>query len=106
MTAKTLANHYSQLSAEERFRLIVAAADRGDEAERERLQNASKRITFSNVDYSPFAQAIQELAILIFLELLEEAATRRTSWHRFSISFWRIRSISSPAGSWFAASRL
>ena len=45
MNTKTLANHYSQLSAEERFRLIVAADDRGDEAEKDRLANASKRIT-------------------------------------------------------------
>jgi len=81
---KPLTNHYSQLTAEERFRLIVAASDRGDEAERNRLSNASKRITFSNVDYAPFAQALQELAILVFLELLDEAAMYRDAFERWS----------------------
>jgi hypothetical protein len=84
VNTKTLANHYSQLSAEERFRLIVAARDRGDEAEQQRLSNASKRITFSNVDYSPFAQALQELAILIFLELVEESAMYRNAFERWN----------------------
>jgi hypothetical protein len=84
VNTKTLATHYSQLSAEERFRLIVAASDRGDEAERERLMNASKRITFSNVDYSPFAQALQELATLVFLDLVEEAAAFDDAHERWS----------------------
>jgi hypothetical protein len=84
VNTKTLAIHYSQLTAEERFRLIVAAGDRGDEAEMDRLSNASKRITFSNVDYSPFAQAFQELEILIFLELVEEAAMFRDAFERWS----------------------
>lgn len=74
MSAKSLASVYTHLSAEERFRLIVAAGDRGDEAEQKRLANASKRITFSNLDYSPFARALQELAILAFVELVELAA--------------------------------
>jgi hypothetical protein len=73
MNAKPLSNHYSQLTPEERFRLIVAAGDRDDEAELERPANASKRITFSNKDYSPFAHALHALAILILLELLEKA---------------------------------
>ncbi len=84
MNTRTLANHYSQLTAEERFRLIVAASDRGDEAERERLINASKRITFSDVDYAPYGHALQELAILIFLELVEEAAMYRGAFERWS----------------------
>jgi hypothetical protein len=83
VNTKTLANHYAQLTAEERFRLIVAASDRGDEAERNRLSNASKRITFSNVDYAPFAQALKELAFLIFLELVEGAAMYRKTFERW-----------------------
>ena len=74
MTAKTLANHYAQLSAEERFRLIVAAGDRGDEVERERLMNASKRITLTMPDHAPMSDAFDELAELVFMELVEEAA--------------------------------
>jgi len=84
MNTKTLANLYSQLSVEERCRLIVAAGDRGDQAEQKRLSNASKRITFSNVDYWPFAQALQEFAVLTFLDLADEAALYREAierWH-------------------------
>jgi hypothetical protein len=84
MNTKTLANHYSQLSAEERFRLIVAADDRGDEAEKDRLANASKRITYSSMDYSPFTHALQELAILVLLELLDEAARYDDASERWS----------------------
>jgi hypothetical protein len=59
---------------EERFRLIVAAAARGDQAERERLTNAGQRITLSMPDHAPHGHAFNELALLIFIELLEEAA--------------------------------
>ena len=83
MTAKTLASNYSQLTPEERFKLIVAAGDRGDEAEQKRLSNASKRITLSTVDYSPFADALQELAIVVFLDLVEEAAANRDAFHHW-----------------------
>jgi hypothetical protein len=84
VNAKTLANHYSQLTPEERFRLIVAASDRGDDAERARLTNASKRITFSNMDYSPFTHAFQELAMVVLLELLEEAAMYGDAFERWN----------------------
>jgi hypothetical protein len=40
-------------------------------------------LTISNVDYSPFAQALQELAILVFLELVEEAAMYRAAFERW-----------------------
>jgi hypothetical protein len=83
VNTKTLANYYSQLSAEERFRLIVAAHDRGDEAEREKLKNASKRITFSNVDYAPYGHALQELALLALLTLVEEATAFDDAFERW-----------------------
>jgi hypothetical protein len=73
VNTKTLANCYSQLSAEERFRLIMAAHERGDEAEAKRLKNASKRITFSTLDYAPYAQAFLELAHLILPALVNDA---------------------------------
>jgi hypothetical protein len=74
MNTKTLANHYAHLTPEERFRLVLAAGSRDDEAELDRLANASKRITFSTMDYSPFSHALHELAVLVLLELLEEVA--------------------------------
>ena len=65
---------YGQLTAEERFRLIVAASDRGDDAERERLVNAGKWVQLTMQDHSPYSHAFQELIFLTYTELLEEAA--------------------------------
>jgi hypothetical protein len=83
VNTKTLANLYSQLSAEERFRLVVAAYERGDEAERERLKNASKRITFSKTDYSAYIEALQDLATLVLLMLVEEATAFDDAFERW-----------------------
>lgn len=74
MTWNTVAKQYDRLTPEERFRLILAASGRGDEAERDRLATAAERITLSMPDHSPFAHAFSELALLVYVELLEEAA--------------------------------
>jgi hypothetical protein len=74
MNANAVARHYDRLTAEERFRLILAAGARGDEAEATRLLNSAGTATFSTADHAPFARAFDELATLVFLELLEEAA--------------------------------
>jgi hypothetical protein len=74
MNANAVAKHYGSLSPEERFRLILAASARGDEAERERLVNAGGRITLSMRDHSPYAHSFSELNLLVFVELLEQAA--------------------------------
>jgi hypothetical protein len=71
---KALVRHYDNLTPEERFRLILAAGARGDEAEQDRLRSASERITLSMQDHAPYAHAFEELAFLVFIELLEEAA--------------------------------
>jgi len=75
MNAKAVARHYGSLTPEERYRLIVAAGARGDQAEQDRLANAGQRITLSMPDHSPYAHAFDELALLIFIELLEGAAS-------------------------------
>ena len=69
-----VARHYGSLTPEERFRLILAAGDRGDAAERDRLVSAGQRITLSVQDHATYAHAFNELALLVFIELLEEAA--------------------------------
>jgi hypothetical protein len=74
VNTKTLANHYSQLTPEELFRLIMAANARGDEAERDRLANAGQRITLSMSAQSPYARAFEEFSFATYIELLEEAA--------------------------------
>ena len=74
MNTKTLANHYSQLTPEERFRLIMAAADRGDETEQQRLRDTGQRLTLSMPAHAPYAHAFQEVLLMTYLELLEDAA--------------------------------
>jgi hypothetical protein len=81
MNASAVARHYGSLTAEERFRLILAAGARGDEAEQDRLVNTGERITLSMPEHSPYAHAFDELAMLIFIELLEEAARYLEDFH-------------------------
>jgi hypothetical protein len=72
MNASSLAKNYSALTAEERFKLIVKANDRGDEAEADQLVNASKRFTFSRWDFVPYSQSFLDLALLSYIEMLHE----------------------------------
>ncbi len=75
MKAPPLAKNYKCLTPEERFRLILAASGRGDEAERDRLGHAGEKITLSMPDHAPYAHAFNDLSLLTFIELLEEAAS-------------------------------
>jgi hypothetical protein len=74
MNAKAAARHYDCLTPEERFRLILAASGRGDAVERERLVRAGQQIRLAMQDHAPYAHALDELALLTYLELLEAAA--------------------------------
>jgi hypothetical protein len=74
VNTKTLANHYSQLTPEELFRLIMAANARGDETELDRLGNAGPRITVSMLAHLPYARAFGTYSFTTYIELLDEAA--------------------------------
>jgi hypothetical protein len=74
MNANAVVRNYVRLTPEERFRLILAASGRRDEAERDRLAKTGPRISLRMPDHYPYAHAFGELASLIFIELLEEAA--------------------------------
>src|SRR5262245_57175193 len=74
MNASVIARQYGSLTPEERFRLILAASGRGDEAERDRLAKSGGRITLSFPDPAPFAQAFDDLSWLTLIELLDDAA--------------------------------
>lgn len=69
-----LAEQYGSLSPEERFRLIVAAAARSDEAEQDRLANSGQPIKLTMSDHVPISLAFDELALVMFIEVLETAA--------------------------------
>jgi hypothetical protein len=73
MNASAAARGYAHLTPEERFRLILAAAGRGDETEQARLANAGERITLSVPDDLPYGLAFDQLALRTFVELLAEA---------------------------------
>lgn len=72
--ADGLSRDYNLLTPEERFRLVLAASGRGDEAERDRLVRAGGKLVLSFPDHAPFAQALLELSYLTFMELLDAAA--------------------------------
>ena len=72
MKTNILQKNYALLKSRERFCLIYAASGRGDDAERERLSRSAPRITLSMPDHSPESHAFDELATLIFLELIED----------------------------------
>jgi hypothetical protein len=74
MNMNAVARNYASLTPDERFRLILAAGGRGDEAERDRLVRAGGRLTVSFQDHAPFAQAFNELSGLTYMELLDAAA--------------------------------
>jgi hypothetical protein len=82
MNPKTLVRQYDQLTGEERFLLSIAAGARGDRVEQERLQYAAKRIVFSMGDQAPYAGAYDELALLFYIELMDQAAVCSESLHR------------------------
>ncbi len=77
MNANGLPKLYPTLTAEQRFKLILAASARGDEAERTRIGNAGPLMTLSAPDHYPFANAFAELGRLILIELVEDAAFYR-----------------------------
>jgi len=68
---------YGLLSPEERFRLILAAGDRGDMVERDRLVAAGGRIELSFKEHAPWSLAFQELALSVFMEFVEYASEQR-----------------------------
>ena len=74
MSAATLAKKYNSLTAEERFRLIMAAIGRGDEAEQDRLEHAGGHIVLKLPDHVPYIHAFNIVGLQVFLELLDAAA--------------------------------
>ena len=74
MTDMALKKHYAELTPEERFRLIYAAGAREDSVEQERLAQSAEKIGLSMPDYAPASHAFSELSLLIYIELLDQAA--------------------------------
>ena len=91
MNATALAKNYGSLTPEERFRLILAAGARGDEAEQARLVATGGRIALSLQDHAPHAHAFGELAVQVYLDLLQlpERATEAAQHLRAQHLTWQ-----------------
>src|SRR6516162_5116870 len=109
MNTNGLAKHYDVLTPRERMPLIIAANDRGDDAEAERLVRAAPRNAYRLPDYHGLGDGLTLLALFHALRLLEMAAN---FWHTSGLaSDWaaspsndrdkeHLRSIERFAGLW------
>ena len=84
MRASSIATNYRWLRPEERFRLIMAASSRRDELERSRLTSSAPRFTMTVADHAPWSQALSDVALLVYIEMLEEVAA-----HEEALTHWR-----------------
>jgi hypothetical protein len=75
MNTNGLAKHYNRLTPWERLPLIIAAADRGDLVERDRLVQSARLIGFRLPNYWGLARALRDLAIFFQLEQLDFGTT-------------------------------
>jgi hypothetical protein len=74
VNAGVFAKHFNKLTPCERFRLLLAASNRGDIEERDRLQRAASTLKYPFSDHWHLAMALQETCIMHMLQLLEMAA--------------------------------
>jgi hypothetical protein len=89
MNTNALTRQYPQLTGEERFKLILAADDRGDEAEADRLANAAKKLHLCCSDHLPYLEALNKLTVLVFTDVVEQAANHLEMLERLeSASLW------------------
>ncbi len=74
MNTHGLSQLYDQLTPSERLPLIMAAAARDDEAEKQRLSAAAPEVSFRVPNYYPLAKALSEAVDYHLLTLLDLAA--------------------------------
>jgi hypothetical protein len=86
MKAPPLANNYKSLRPDERYRLILAASGRGDVVERDRLSRSGQCIVLTMQDHAPFAHAFDELALYMFIELVDDAAQYMEDFERWKLA--------------------
>jgi hypothetical protein len=71
MSLSTLTRNYDKLTADERLALILNAAARGDDTERERLLATAPRITLSWGHHNAHVAAFVAISQAVLLELLD-----------------------------------
>jgi hypothetical protein len=79
MSAKAFEKLYDEFTAEERFRLVIAAMARADKADVERLGRTcpKKTYTMSDAAYSDRLEVCETLTLVILLELMPKLAKLR-----------------------------
>jgi hypothetical protein len=73
MNTNGLAKMYDKLTPRERLPLIMAAVDRGDDAEADRLARSAPRLHFGLPDYHGLAEGLQLLVLFHLLYLQDRA---------------------------------
>jgi hypothetical protein len=91
VSANTINKLYEWLKPEERFRLILAAGARGDMAERDRFANASRTLALKVRDFVPWAQAFNEVSMIIFMGLVEQAVQYQEACDDWSKAYRKLR---------------
>src|SRR5262249_23653174 len=71
---------YKLLTPGERFRLVLAARGRNDDAEEDRLIYSGTTVAVRMRDVFPHLMAFQTVSMLAFIELLDHAANVECAW--------------------------
>ena len=96
---KNLAQHYGRLAPDERFSLLVAAALRGDDEEREWLMQTAGKVSATVPDYYPYREAFADVAQRLVMRQLELLANYQRLAPRDVWSPW-VRSRRRRPGWW------
>jgi len=82
MNVKDLAKLYDRLTPRERLPLIIAASERGDEAEADRLAHAAPRIEWRLTDYHGLGEGLLWLTLFHMIGQLD-----------LSLAFWQAQAL-------------
>lgn len=80
MKNNPLNKNYAYLRPRERFRLVLAAGARGDENEVDQLVKSSPKLNLSMPEHAPHSHAFDDVAHILFMELVDEAANYHEYW--------------------------
>ncbi len=98
MNTGVLARYYEQLTPRERVPLVMAAHQRGDEREYERLISSARPVCSQEPDYQLFASALDELSKYHLFEQLRLAVTYWRIMHLFAMIPERVRPLPRQPG--------
>ncbi len=97
MNTNALARQYDKLTPEERFALALAAAERNDNTELDRLLHSAPRSRFSAYHHAPLLDSFLFLSKMHFMELLAVAASY---FEAFGMIGQKRKKDAGPADGW------